>query len=98
LDLKIFWKNAIIRFDDLSFICPNILSFFFIKFENVLKYEFIFIKSLKYKTIEYAKICKIKILLFDSVEHESYLYTGPNKIRLIEKNVLFHKHPNPSSK
>jgi len=29
---------------------------------------------LKYKTIKYAKICKIKIALFDSVEHESSLY------------------------
>jgi len=31
---------------------------------------------LKYKTTKYAKICKIKIALFYSVEHELNLYPG----------------------
>jgi len=31
---------------------------------------------LKYKTIKHAKICKIEILLFDSVKNESNLYPG----------------------
>jgi hypothetical protein len=32
--------------------------------------------QLKNKTIKYVKICKIKIVLFDSVEHELNLYPG----------------------
>jgi hypothetical protein len=42
-----------------------------------------------------AKIFKIKIVLFDLVEHELILYPDRNKIRSIEKNMQFYKHPSP---
>jgi hypothetical protein len=38
--------------------------------------------QLKNKTIKYAKICKIKIVLFDLVEHEFSLYPGQVSIKL----------------
>jgi len=31
---------------------------------------------LKYKTIKYAKICKVKMVLFGLIELESHLYPG----------------------
>jgi hypothetical protein len=33
---------------------------------------------LKFKTIKYAKACKVKIVLFYSVEHEPNLYPDPH--------------------
>jgi hypothetical protein len=50
---------------------------------------FIFLKFQKY-----AKICKI--VLFDTVEYESYFYPDPYKIESIEQNIQYHKHPNPN--
>jgi hypothetical protein len=32
---------------------------------------------LKYQATKHAKICKVKIVLFDSIEHESNLYPDP---------------------
>jgi hypothetical protein len=38
-----------------------------------------------------------KIVLFDSVEHESNLYLGPNKISLKKKKKMqIHNHLNPT--
>jgi len=46
------------------------------------------------KIPKYAKICKIKLNVSDSMSHKTNLYLGQQCARLKEKICKSHKHPN----
>jgi hypothetical protein len=51
---------------------------------------------LKYKIIKYEKLFLVKIVLLDSIEHESNLYLVPRYLDKQKKKIVIHKHPSHS--